>query len=204
MEKGVEQKITDAARHVFYDKGYNGATMRDIAKTADVNLALLHYYFGTKDKIMEIVFNGAFSLLFRQLNKALSSDVTVFEKIKLIVTGYVQVGQKHPQLPGFVINELAVNPQRMMPILMKYKEQDNVVRLFDGFYIEIEEAAKNGLIKQVNPKELCADILSLSLFPFIAKNCLTELIYEDEKSYNQMIKQRIDSVTNIVICSIEI
>lgn len=47
-------------REIFFEKGYNGATMRDIASKAEVNLALLHYYYRTKEKIFEIVLNQAF------------------------------------------------------------------------------------------------------------------------------------------------
>ena len=54
METSVEEKIIDAAREIFFEKGYNGATMRDIASKAEVNLALLHYYYRTKEKIFEI------------------------------------------------------------------------------------------------------------------------------------------------------
>lgn len=202
MEQSVENKIIEAARQVFYEKGYNGAGMREIARKADVNYALLHYYFKTKDKIFEIVFGEAFAMLFRQLGDALASEANIFDKIRLMVAGYVQTAQKYPQLPGFVMNEFAVNFHLMMPVLKKYKEQNHVLHLFDHFYAEIEQAYQCGLIKKVNPKDLCIDILSLSLFPFIAKRCLAELIYEGEESFNQMIEQRIEHAAGVIINSI--
>lgn len=202
LEQGIENKIIEAARQIFYEKGYNGTSMRSIAKKAGVNYALLHYYFKTKDKIFEIVFNEAFATLFRQLSVALTSDADVFDKIRLMVTEYVRTAQRYPQLPGFVMNELAVNFHLMMPVLKKHKAQNHVMRLFDGFYMEIEQAYQRGLIKKVNPKDLCTDILSMSLFPFIAKKCLAELIYEGEDSFNQMIEQRIEHAASMIINSI--
>ena len=202
MRQDTEKRIIEAACKVFYEKGYNGTTMRDIAQTAGVNLALLHYYFRTKDKIFEIVFSDAFTSLFKKISQALTSDADIFEKIKLMITGYVQTAQKHPQLPGFVMHEMAVNSQLMLPIIMKYKEQNHVINLFDNFYVEIEEAGKKGIIKKINPESLCTDILSLSFFPFMAKNYLTELIYKDKKTFNLMVKQRIEHITNSVISNI--
>ncbi|MDR2383159.1 MAG: TetR/AcrR family transcriptional regulator [Prevotellaceae bacterium] len=204
MIQSVEDRIIKAARYTFYEKGYNGTSMRDIARKAGVNYALLHYYFKTKDKIFEIVFTEAFSMLFQRLGKALASDANIFEKIKLMVAGYVQTAQQYPQLPGFVMNELAVNFQLMMPVLEKHKKQNSVTHLFDSFYAEIEQAIQRGLIKEVNPKDLCTDILSMSLFPFIAQRCLTALIYEDRKSFKQMIAQRIEYTSRMIVNNIKV
>lgn len=48
--------ILDAAEAVFSDRGFYGATTRAIAETAGVNLALIHYYFGSKEAVFEAVF----------------------------------------------------------------------------------------------------------------------------------------------------
>jgi AcrR family transcriptional regulator len=202
LEQNIENRIIEAARQVFYEKGYNGAGMREIARKAGVNYALLHYYFKTKDKLFEIVFSEAFAMLFRQLGEALASDANLFDKIRLMVAGYVQTAQKYPQLPGFVMNELAVNSHLMMPVLQKHKAQNHVLRLFDRFYAEIEQAHRCGLIKKVNPRDLCTDILSMSLFPFIARRCLAELIYEGEESFNRMIGERTAYAAGVIINSI--
>lgn len=204
MIRNVENKIIEAARQTLYEKGYNGASMRDIARKADVNYALLHYYFKTKDKLFEIVFTEAFATLFSRLSEALASDADIFDKIRRMVAGYVRTAQQYPQLPGFVMNELAINFHLMMPILKKQKGQNKALHLFDSFYAEIEHAHQCGLIKKVNPKDLCVDILSMSLFPFIARKCLTELIYENEQSYSQMIAQRIEYASNVIINSIKV
>jgi AcrR family transcriptional regulator len=68
-----------------FTKKDNGTTMPNIAQMAGVNLALLYYYFRTKDRIFEIIFNEAFSLLFKRLSKALATDTDIFEKIKRMI-----------------------------------------------------------------------------------------------------------------------
>ncbi len=123
MKQDVEKKLIDAARELFYERGFTGVTVRDIAGKADVNLALLHYYFRTKEKIFEIVFKDAFALLFRKLNKALTSDKSLFEKIGMMVAGYVSTGIKYPRLPSFVMNELAVNTELMLSIINEHKDK---------------------------------------------------------------------------------
>jgi AcrR family transcriptional regulator len=49
-------KILDAAEKLFSDNGFNGTSVRDIAEAADVNLAMISYYFGSKDKLLEAIF----------------------------------------------------------------------------------------------------------------------------------------------------
>jgi AcrR family transcriptional regulator len=47
----TRRSILDAAREVFADKGFDGASIRAIAGEAKVDPALVHHYFGTKDKL---------------------------------------------------------------------------------------------------------------------------------------------------------
>ena len=48
-----ERRIREAARELFIAKGFDDATTREIAQTAGVNLALIHYYFGNKRALFE-------------------------------------------------------------------------------------------------------------------------------------------------------
>lgn len=203
MEKSVEQKLIDAAREVFYEKGYDGATVRDIAKKAEVNLALLHYYFRTKDKLFEVVFQDALNLLFRKLNKALVSDISVFDKIKLMVSSYITTASKHPQIASFLMREFSLNRDILWKAIGSHPQKKSILDNYDKFFKELIRAGQDGLIKELDPKQLCIDILSLSLFPFMAKGFLISFLYPDKKSeYKIMIKERTDHVCNLIISSI--
>ena len=204
MKQDVEKKLIDAARELFYERGFTGVTVRDIAGKADVNLALLHYYFRTKEKIFEVVFKDAFALLFRKLNKALTSDKSLFEKIGMMVAGYVSTGIKYPRLPSFVMNELAVNTELMLSIINEHKDKSVLNEHFEHFYAEIEEAkALNVIKKEIDPNDICTDIQALSLYPFIAKDCLMYSVFSDTKAYDRMLKERIKHVTDNIINSIK-
>ncbi|GAA3752188.1 TetR/AcrR family transcriptional regulator [Salinactinospora qingdaonensis] len=47
----TREQILDAAREQFADKGYNGTTIRGIARAAGVDPALVHHFFGTKEDV---------------------------------------------------------------------------------------------------------------------------------------------------------
>lgn len=202
MAKATDQVIINAAQKVFYAKGYRGATMREIAKIANVNLALLHYYFGKKENLLEVVFNEGFSFIFFQFRKALNSETDIFTKIKLIIEGYIATGQKYPQLYGFITNEFAVNPKFMDALLKKYEEKHEVsIYIFDK---QVKKAIQDKLIKPVDTRNLLLNILSLCLYPYVAQNFLTSLFLMDQKSFNAITKNRAEEVNNFIINSIGI
>lgn len=107
----TELEILEAAKAVFQQKGMNGARMQEIADKANINKALLHYYYRSKQLLFEAVFISAFSLLAPQLNKVLNDDSALFEKIENFTANYVSFVIKHPYLPNFVIQELTRNPE---------------------------------------------------------------------------------------------
>ena len=51
----TEEKILISASKVFTEKGFSGTRTRDIAEEAGINLALLNYYFRSKEKLFEQV-----------------------------------------------------------------------------------------------------------------------------------------------------
>src|SRR4030095_4095794 len=58
MEYNEKQvQIMETAEILFAEKGFNGTSVRDIAEKASVNLAMISYYFGSKDKLLEALFS---------------------------------------------------------------------------------------------------------------------------------------------------
>ena len=56
-ETETYQKIIDSAEQIFAVKGYDGASIREITALAGVNLAAIHYHFGSKEQLLHIVLN---------------------------------------------------------------------------------------------------------------------------------------------------
>lgn len=204
MKKDAEKQIIEAARQLFFEKGFAATTVRDIAGKAEVNLALLHYYFRTKDNIFEIVFKDAFAFLFKKLNKALSAKVDYKERIKLIIIAYVTTAAKQPQLASFIVHEFATNPTFVWKIISSYEGKPEINRNYELFFDEIRQLSNKGIICLTDPRVLFIDIMSLSLYPFIAQNFLTNYLYKDSKAaFNQMIKDRSEHIYNLIIKNIE-
>ena len=93
----TEKKIKLAARNVFQAKGYDAARTRDIAEEAGVNLALINYYYRSKEALFNEIMQENLEL-FRKNLYSITNDpnTTPQEKLELIVENYYNIFQQEP------------------------------------------------------------------------------------------------------------
>jgi len=197
-EVNTEQKILNAAKDVFQKKGMTGARMQEIADHAGINKALLHYYYRTKEKLFEKVFENAFSLFIPKVKEMLIADKPVLEKIDFFVDNYIELLQKHPYIPGFIINELNRNPHILIDIIEKNTlvKQDHLV---DDLEKQIEKDVKANKIRTIDARSLLINILALCVFPVVARPVLTGVLFDnDSEAYELFMDQRKDLVKEFI------
>jgi AcrR family transcriptional regulator len=94
-----KKDIIDAAEKVFFAKGFNNATMDDVAREAEFSKRTVYVYFRSKDQLyFEIMFRG-FRLLNGLYEKAVETapDVAGMEKLKLIGRTFIHFNECFPQ-----------------------------------------------------------------------------------------------------------
>jgi AcrR family transcriptional regulator len=160
-QKNTEEKIIQAARKLFTQKGYEATKTRDIAKEADINLALLNYYFRSKEKLFEMIMQESVGQFMQVISDIVNNESTSLEeKIELLVNNYIDMLLRFPDMPLFVMNHIKTNPDRAA---MRQR--------FLGSYFmkQIQTAIKKGEIANINPMNIMMNIVALTIFPFIAK-----------------------------------
>lgn len=159
-DASTEEKIKEAARTVFTKKGYAATRTRDIAEEAGINLALLNYYFRSKEKLFELVMAEKVAKLFGVIAPIVNNNETsIEEKVTLIVDAYITMLGQNPGLPLFVLSEIRNNPEHFGNRIQAGKLLTESV--FVKQLIEIKP--------DINPLHFVINILSMSIFPFIAK-----------------------------------
>ena len=103
MAKDTEKAILTAAQQHFVQKGYAATRMEDIAAAADINKAMLHYYFRTKEKLFEEIVNQTLNTLIPRIAQAMDSEGTVLEKLEVVVNTYVTTLLEYPDIPFFIM-----------------------------------------------------------------------------------------------------
>jgi AcrR family transcriptional regulator len=192
-QSNAEQLILQAARKVFIEKGMEGARMQEIADEAGINKALLHYYFRSKDKLFQAVFLEAFQKFLPQIEMLINSELPFIQKLEIFINNYITIIIENPYIPGFILHELAQNPQRMAE-LMK-----NQVVVVPEFLAQLQQEIKNGVIKPFDPRQILINTLALCIFPFVARPIIQAVFFSDNsENYNVFLEQRKVAVYNFI------
>jgi AcrR family transcriptional regulator len=196
-ESVSEEVILEAARRVFIRKGYNGARMQEIADEAKMNKALLHYYFRSKDKLFDRVFLEAFKEFWPSIEAvAGQEEVSVNRLIRAIVDGYMDILEKMPFLPNFVINELNRAPERVEGLILASGiNPETVSRIF-------KRSIENGEMRPMDPRELLINIIGLCVFPVLARPLTERLLWASGVLYDEFLTKRRDTVYDFVSKSV--
>lgn len=203
-EMNTENKILDAAKEVFQQKGLTGARMQEIADKAGINKALLHYYYRTKDKLFQKVFELAFSLFIPKVKEMMISEKPILEKVEFFVENYLNLLYKHLYIPSFVISELNRNPEMLVSIFEKNVQlnQDKVLEKLEN---QLQKEAAQGTIRTISARNLMTNLVSLCIFPVVARPILQCVLFgNDKKEYDEFLEQRRMFVKEFIINSIKV
>lgn len=137
--------ILDVAQKLFAANGFGGASVRDIAKEADVNVAMISYYFGSKEKLLEAIIERHSSFIRAQLeNLLLDTAMEPMEKMERLVDTYLDKYFAQQDFHKIVAREqMACKEGPLAEKLheMKKKNQELVKKV-------IQEGQKKGAFKR--------------------------------------------------------
>jgi AcrR family transcriptional regulator len=193
-ELSTEEKIKRAARQVFIEKGYAGATTREIAEVAGINIALTNYYFRSKDKLFDLVYGEAFQDLFRIIISVLNSDLPLRDKIGQLIDEDVDFLLKNPDLPKFVMTQGYLNNENFLGMLTAKRD----AFLNSKFVAQVVQAQAQGQVRNINPIELMLTIVSNVQFFFMAKPIVSRMTQMDEAQYRHFVLQHKQMVKDML------
>ena len=82
-------EILDYATEVFAEKGYEGASMRDLSRLSGMSLAGLYYYFDSKEKLLYLIQKHTFTTIVDRLRERLKASNDPEERIRIFVHNHV-------------------------------------------------------------------------------------------------------------------
>ena len=82
-------EILQVAEQLFAEEGFDGTSVRDIAKKANVNIAMISYYFGSKEKMLEALVLNRISDMRLQLVSLYNENISPTEKIDKLIELYI-------------------------------------------------------------------------------------------------------------------
>ncbi|MBT29878.1 MAG: TetR family transcriptional regulator [Thalassobius sp.] len=200
MEKqSTEEKIKAAARKLFIEKGFAATKTRDIAEEADINIALMNYYFKSKEKLFDAILEEAFQYFPGKLISILEEEISIEEKVTKFVTTHSEMLKSNPLVPIFVLSELRNNPQKFVEKIGMHEI------LTDGVLVnQLREESAKGNIKKISPIHFLINMISLTVFPFIIQPALLTLENLNTDIFNNLIDERKQMIPEILMNQIRI
>jgi AcrR family transcriptional regulator len=83
-------EILSHATGVFCDKGYKGASMRDLSRASGMSLAGLYHYFGSKERLLYLIQKHTFSTIVEELKKRLAGVADPAERIRIFIQNHLE------------------------------------------------------------------------------------------------------------------
>jgi len=105
----TSEKILEAAQKLFEDRGFDLTSVRDIATAADVNVALINYHFESKENLLLTILEKRMDKTRMRLSDINKSDLTPEEKLRQVVSLYVEKVFANCPYYHFVQRELSSN-----------------------------------------------------------------------------------------------
>ena len=181
----AEEKIKEAARKLFTERGFAAVKTRDIAEEAGLNLALLNYYFRSKQKLFDIIMVENFQKFVEQLIPIMGNENIPLEEILTQVTAsYIDMLKQNPDLPFFILNEMRSQSSKLEFV----REKMTAVRA--AFLARIEDKILKKKISRATNGHMMMNFMGLIIFPFVAQPLVMRVNNFRKKEYEDLMEER--------------
>jgi AcrR family transcriptional regulator len=187
-------KIAAAAEELFAALGYDGTAVRDIAKKAGVNGAMIHYYFGSKEGLYRAILEGAASKVRALLVEASGSRASTESRLAGFVDAYSAYILSQPNLARILYREMLTGAKHLMRIAEKYAVTNYTI-LRDTMREGIKRGELRAIDAELAPVSLMGMIVIFQFMRPIISVALGKTAY-DEKFVNRVAAHTIDLFLN--------
>jgi AcrR family transcriptional regulator len=128
-----KEVILTVAERLFSEQDFDAVSVRDIAKEANMNVAMISYYFGSKEKMFEELISRRIIHALTSLMEVIDSNITSYQKMQVIIDYYVDrlVNNRHvhkminrelssnnrPHLREFIMSKMRINREYIKSII---------------------------------------------------------------------------------------
>ena len=203
-----QMQIMEAAETLFAAKGFSGTSVRDISETAHVNLAMISYYFGSKEKLFEAMFSYRSGFFKLQLENMLQNkELTPMEKMEQLIDQYILKLTNQQCFHRIMVKEQMMNNNEFITAQiheMKVRNQGLIKQL-------IQEGQDKGVFK----KDIDVPLMMMTMVGTVSQLVTTQHFYKEinglqdmpDKEFQQHIRsklsQHLKKIFNVILSNEE-
>ncbi|WP_077600968.1 forespore capture DNA-binding protein RefZ [Oceanobacillus sojae] len=123
----TKQKVVDAASSLFFQKGFHGTSVRDIADRASVNVSLISYYFKGKQGLLEYAVTNYYEAYLEKIEESLETTEgsSSIDRLNELIFTIIHYKQTHHQLTCFIQRELSLDSVFVREMTVTYLAKEN-------------------------------------------------------------------------------
>src|SRR5699024_1426436 len=179
-KKSTKQKVIDAASELFFQHGFHGTSVRDIAERAAVNVSLISYYFKSKQGVLEYAVTQYYEEYLEVIDHVVDSNQEAIEILQKIIEAMIQYKTEHFQLTASIHRELALDSTfvREMSVTYLAKENHILTNLFSQMLSSEKKRDKHYLFMQLK---------GMIMSPYIFRNEWNNQLF-DQVDINNFVR----------------
>ena len=150
----------------------------------------MHYYFGTKEALADAVFQRVASVLLPSMFGVLSApDLSLAERVRRVAERQVAFHRTHPYMAIYLLSEIHTAPERLESLVGRHGRPS-----LELLRSQLDAAAAAGTIRPVTITEFMVNLMSLLVFPVVARPMIRHIVGIGEAEYDQFLDQRAEQV----------
>lgn len=189
-DQDTEKLIKETAMRIFFAEGRFNATTQEIADAAGVNRTLINYYFRSRDKLFEQVFDEAHRHEHEMMEQIMLSDLSFKDKIAKHLDSFFEQSQKYPYLEIYMVTQVNQG--------CNFKDHEHMQELLQKFHEEVEEEIEKGTIEKMRPEQFTLNFVSLMSFPVSMRPLLQESMGFSDEKFDQLLAERKEVIMKIL------
>ncbi len=185
----TQELIKETAKKLFFVKGKFDATTQEIADEVGVNRTLINYYFRSRDKLIQIIFDEAQKVEQEKSKIIQNSDLPFKEKISKFIESSLSTSLQYPYLETYIVSQINKGTCHHREI-----EED----ILDKLYEDIKEEMELGNIEKMAPVQFILNMVSLLVFPSAIRPLFMENLLINDEQYDKIISERKEIIINML------
>jgi len=187
-----QTQILETAENLFARKGFDGTSVRDIAEEAGVNIAMISYYFRSKEKLMEALFEQRMGHIRMRVETLLKDDtLTPAQKVNMLIDEHIERVMHRQQFHKILYCEQILNKNPFIINIMNDLKRQNIAI--------ISELIKDGQQKEVFKKKIDVVLMLNTMIGTVSQMVMSLDYYRDinelqslpDEEFQRLVKRKL-------------
>lgn len=176
-EKQIQ--IIETAEALFAERGFDGTSVRDIADQAGINVAMISYYFGSKEKLLEALFElrvGSVKIRVESLIK--DDSLSPIEKVNMLIDEHIDRVMQKPAFHKIMLGAQVTNKN---PFILKAADNVKIKNA-----AVVSELIKDGQKKGVFKKKIDVVMMLNTMVGTVSQTMMSQHYYREFNNQQDM------------------